>query len=121
MRKGVEKTTHASMPDDLYIALLTDAKEKAKKGDSECRRWLSDELITRHRELTIKEFDKMRRKGLNKEYKGMPCAICGNPSDTIDHIVPVSYFGTNDKSNLQPMCRECNSKKSNALIDLDSK
>jgi 5-methylcytosine-specific restriction endonuclease McrA len=40
-----------------------------------------------------------------------PCAYCGAPSDTIDHIVPVANGGTGDKANLAPACVSCNSAK----------
>ena len=49
---------------------------------------------------------------------GLPCVGCGRPSDTADHIIEHSRFppGTppttvHALSNLQPMCRSCNSRK----------
>ena len=41
------------------------------------------------------------------------CAICGlHQATQWDHIVPVRHGGTDDHSNLQPACAECNRKKS---------
>ncbi len=40
-----------------------------------------------------------------------PCAYCGVPSDTLDHILPISAGGRNHWSNLAPACRSCNSGK----------
>lgn len=34
---------------------------------------------------------------------------------TVDHILPVSWGGGNQRANLQPMCQRCNSRKSNHL------
>lgn len=40
------------------------------------------------------------------------CVECGARNDlTVDHIVPVSKGGTDDRANLQTMCRPCNSRK----------
>lgn len=35
----------------------------------------------------------------------------GDPDLTIDHIIPRKYGGTNAITNLQVMCRSCNSSK----------
>lgn len=48
----------------------------------------------------------------------MPCTICGSCGDTeIDHVVPLSRGGTDDISNLQPLCRYCNGLKGNRLTN----
>lgn len=41
-----------------------------------------------------------------------PCAYCGDilPT-TVDHVIPVSRGGTNDRSNLVPACTSCNMEK----------
>lgn len=51
---------------------------------------------------------------------GRQCVECGTDWDslrsseqTMDHIIPLSLGGTNWPANLQPMCRSCNSAKSN--------
>jgi 5-methylcytosine-specific restriction protein A len=43
------------------------------------------------------------------------CSHCGaGPAQaelTVDHIIPLAQGGTNDLSNLQVLCRRCNSTK----------
>ena len=58
--------------------------------------------------FTLKEWlDKV------KEFNNK-CAICGKELKlTVDHIKPVSKGGMNTIDNIQPLCKSCNSKKSN--------
>ena len=40
------------------------------------------------------------------------CVVCGSAENLeIDHIIPVSRGGTNDRENLQLLCRTCNRSK----------
>lgn len=49
---------------------------------------------------------------------GAECRWCGTTSAlTKDHVVPVSAGGENKLSNLQVLCRECNSLKADHLPD----
>ena len=52
-----------------------------------------------------------------KESYGNVCAYCGKQKKlTKDHIVPLSKGGTDFIENIQPLCRNCNSKKHNKII-----
>lgn len=45
---------------------------------------------------------------------GRKCLACGSTRNIeIDHVVPRSWGGGNEFSNLQPLCKICNSRKSN--------
>lgn len=73
--------------------------EKAHSG--ECNHNVKREPIS----------DRAKRYILSRDKK---CLICGSTSDlTIDHIVPISNGGDNSITNLQCLCRKCNSIKSN--------
>lgn len=64
-------------------------------------------------EYTIQEWLELCDKYGNK------CLSCGRNDVplTVDHVVPIILGGTNDISNLQPLCRSCNSKKNKHVID----
>jgi 5-methylcytosine-specific restriction endonuclease McrA len=52
------------------------------------------------------------------ERDGWKCLACGNRDDlTVDHVVPESKGGTHDDSNLQTLCKSCNSRKGTKTID----
>jgi 5-methylcytosine-specific restriction endonuclease McrA len=40
-----------------------------------------------------------------------PCAYCGTPAETIDHVDPKRRGGTSDWWNLTATCRDCNKFK----------
>jgi len=108
-----EKVIHPRMPDHLYTFILRTACDWAiNNNDIECGEWFLRELLTRNYQTSKAEFESLRRNStILKQFKGKPCVVCGNPSDSVDHIVPISKGGSNELSNLQPMCRSCNSKK----------
>ena len=44
------------------------------------------------------------------------CVYCGELSEEIDHIVPISRGGTNDDNNLVAACMACNRSKSDKIL-----
>jgi len=46
------------------------------------------------------------------------CLSCGKKKMlTIDHIIPISEYGSNTINNIQPLCKSCNSIKGIQIID----
>ncbi|MBB4287503.1 HNH endonuclease [Roseospira goensis] len=46
--------------------------------------------------------------------EGTRCRMCGKPAAHLDHILPKSRGGTDDPSNLQPLCHKCHNRKTAA-------
>lgn len=113
-----EKLLHPAMPERLYAHLLRTAAEWAIDGDIECAVWFMRELQTRELQAARAAFNASKNTSAAiRELYGKPCVLCGEPADTIDHIVPLSRGGTNDLGNLQPMCNRCNVKKSDSYSE----
>jgi 5-methylcytosine-specific restriction endonuclease McrA len=70
--------------------------------------WASKrDKATRDAHYTSPVYRRIRREWLSKK---PPCSVpgCIRPATTLDHIVPISMGGGNERSNLRPMCRRHN-------------
>ena len=91
------------------------------------RKWV---LANPEKVMVIKQRRRARKKGNESrpydfkticEHYGNKCARCGNKIKlTIDHIKPISKGGPDIASNIQPLCRKCNSSKGVREIDYRS-
>ena len=66
-------------------------------------------------QLCPKISNKSWRESLHKftKYK---CIYCGKPSESLDHLHPMSKGGTSKTSNCVPCCLSCNGKKSDSEV-----
>ena len=49
-------------------------------------------------------------------YTAKSCIYCGNPSESIDHVLPQSRGGLSITANCVPACLSCNGHKSDADV-----
>lgn len=52
-----------------------------------------------------------------RKMRGKPCFYCGDPSDTVDHLIPKSRGGPAGQHNCVPCCSVCNGKKGSMTYD----
>lgn len=67
--------------------------------------------------FTTEEFRRLCEKYGNR------CLCCGRDDVALhaDHVVPLTRGGRNDISNIQPLCKSCNSAKATRIIDYRTK
>ena len=63
---------------------------------------------------------KLTIKHIILEKTGGVCSKCGKPlpleKTTIDHLIPKYRGGTDELSNLIPMCKRCNKQKGSRIV-----
>lgn len=84
---------------------------KAAKANNRRKRRAAKNAGKGH--FTVEEFD-----ALCSAY-GYACLCCGVTDRILeaDHVVPLTKGGSDDISNIQPLCGECNRRKFTAIID----
>ncbi len=66
--------------------------------------------MKKDREIGSNKWKKLRITILDRD--GWSCAVCHGPAHTVDHIIPRVKGGEMwNPSNLQSMCKSCNSSK----------
>ena len=88
----------------------TEAHRRWKKKNPERMAHLKARRYARERNAigshTFEQWEELKKKYRNK------CAFCREEKIlTKDHIIPLSENGTDFIENIQPLCRNCNSKK----------
>lgn len=79
--------------------------------------------------VALKQAERLRKMGVRNELKptdwgcilrmyGKRCLACGSTKDiTMDHVKALINGGRHHPSNIQPLCRTCNSSKGRKTID----
>lgn len=101
-----------------YSAILTDIRFCNGQDDYYRKKEPTSAQNIRARKLGIDdELSQKQWEGLLKKFN-YACVNCGSTKHIcIDHIIPLSRGGSNTINNVQPLCRSCNSRKSNATPD----
>ena len=80
-----------------------------------------------HKKIWNRKYNRIKkREGINRAYWSSArwrkirkkflqehpyCCKCGAKATEVDHIIPISKGGTDDKNNLQALCKSCHSRK----------
>ena len=93
------------------VAIIAYQKNYAKKNPTK-RSKIKSAYRGRKKSVSFLVLDKEIQK-----IKSSPCFACGAAERIeIDHIIPLSKGGRHSIGNLMPLCRSCNSSKSNKLL-----
>lgn len=97
---------------ELETKYKQSARYKVTKKNSKYRRRQRLAKTPKELELTAEQ------ERLILEFYGRRCLCCGSTEDvTLDHVKPLALGGLNSATNIQILCRECNSRKGAKEID----
>jgi hypothetical protein len=101
---------------DCYINLLPEIYNMAGFGDGGMIHLVFQMCLTsihnRKKRPTVRNYNSVLKTLLHKY--NFACVQCGSEKElSIDHIKPKSKGGSDEESNLQILCKSCNSSKGN--------
>ena len=103
------RTARQTPPSDNVTSLSQDVRISKWKRVAQRRRILEKKGGAGFTETEFKQ--------LCEQYEGR-CLCCGGRLDlTADHVVPLSKGGSHSIDNIQPLCKECNSRKHTLAVD----
>lgn len=117
--QSYNKSRYAAM---TPIERAIDLAEKRDFRRMDYRRNPAKHLAWRHKRMALQHsnggtFTAEEWQALCAKYDHR-CLCCGvRRKLTIDHVIPVTMGGSNDISNLQPLCISCNVRKMQRVID----
>jgi 5-methylcytosine-specific restriction endonuclease McrA len=101
---------------ELAATLRAEVKAKAEAEKKRARRLRADEELRSYVVPRNPRSISVRIRALIMERDSFTCRRCGRKAPevqlVVDHIVPVAKGGTAKQTNLQTLCRDCNSGKS---------
>ena len=66
--------------------------------------------MMRH-DMAKAEYNDARYRAAKVRLRGLPCYYCGEPSNSVEHLVPRAMGGDNSAENLVPACLACNARE----------
>lgn len=118
-----------------YRQRFLDSIKEREKIYRETHKSQRNETVKKYRQAHPEKEREWRRAKWGRKYKdgdyvteqewqaildkyGNKCLRCGNTEDiTQDHVIPLFMGGRHIASNLQPLCRSCNSRKHTKIED----
>jgi 5-methylcytosine-specific restriction endonuclease McrA len=128
----IKKTHNKKYCDACYVIksrewVRDSVRRHPEEAKARTKKWRKSEkgrlYIKLHNKKRIDTKNMYIRKSVSRKIKSMygnMCLCCKNKNSTditIDHIIPLSLGGNSQESNLQTLCRICNSLKGNKIID----
>lgn len=107
---------------NVAMKLSYNNANKDKVNAAKRRSYLKNRAAYRRREIARKrgyriEITAAEWWAVKLKY-GNKCLCCGSRKDiTKDHVVPIKLGGRDHVSNVQPLCRSCNSRKGATIKD----
>ena len=97
-----------------FIARRANARycgESCRKR-AEYRRWSTKpEVQARKRARAAQRRKRLREDAYYRHLSLDPCAYCGGPGGTVDHVVPLYHGGEDTWENMAGACHDCNTRK----------